>query len=172
MKNSPRPLFLLHQTLQWAICILSGSALLASDKPKFIGLPDGEAWFITPENVFLLLQSPMAVSLTSLQSTIGIAHCVCMFVCNCSAMETHFMKLPTNSSCTDVASRGSLELGSECCNRGQMIFTRYVLQHSAAPFCELVWPTTRGWAVVTPRRFHFTITALTLDWGSSNRAEI
>jgi hypothetical protein len=40
-------------------------------------------------------------------------------VCGCLAMETHFMKLPTNRSCADVASRGSLELGSECCNRGQ-----------------------------------------------------
>ena len=34
------------------------------------------------------------------------------------------------------------ELRSECCNRGQTIFTRYVLQHSAVPFCELVWPTS------------------------------
>jgi hypothetical protein len=24
-----------------------------------------------------------------------------------------------------------------------MMFMRYVLQHSAVPFCELVWPTTR-----------------------------
>ncbi|KAK6310132.1 hypothetical protein J4Q44_G00200130 [Coregonus suidteri] len=45
-------------------------------------------------------------------------------------METHFMKLPTNSSCADVASRGSLELVSECCNRGQTIFTHYALQWS------------------------------------------
>jgi hypothetical protein len=29
-----------------------------------------------------------------------------------------------------------------------------------------------GWAVVTPRLFHFTITALTVDRGSSSRAEI
>jgi hypothetical protein len=49
--------------------------------------------------------------------------------------ETHFMKLPTNSYCVDVASRGSSELGSEYCNRGQTIFT-------VVPFCELVWPTT------------------------------
>ena len=42
-------------------------------------------------------------------------------------METHFM----NSSCADVASSGSLELGSECCNRVQIIFTHYALQHLA-----------------------------------------
>uniref|UniRef100_A0A8C7NA02 Cohesin subunit SA n=1 Tax=Oncorhynchus kisutch TaxID=8019 RepID=A0A8C7NA02_ONCKI len=35
------------------------------------------------------------------------------------------MNLSTNSTCTDVASRGSLELGSEACNQGQVIFTRF-----------------------------------------------
>uniref|UniRef100_A0A4W5P3F0 Engulfment and cell motility 3 n=1 Tax=Hucho hucho TaxID=62062 RepID=A0A4W5P3F0_9TELE len=38
--------------------------------------------------------------------------------------------------------RASLELASECCNRGQTIFTSYALQYSAVPFCELVLPTT------------------------------
>uniref|UniRef100_A0A4W5QV57 Nucleolar complex protein 3 homolog n=1 Tax=Hucho hucho TaxID=62062 RepID=A0A4W5QV57_9TELE len=33
--------------------------------------------------------------------------------------------LSTNSYCADIASRGSLELSTECCNRGQMIFTRF-----------------------------------------------
>uniref|UniRef100_A0A8C8F1F9 Uncharacterized protein n=1 Tax=Oncorhynchus tshawytscha TaxID=74940 RepID=A0A8C8F1F9_ONCTS len=58
------------------------------------------------------------------------------------ACRAHFMMLPLNSSCADVASRGSLELGSECCNRANAIFMRYVLHHSAVLFCELVWPTT------------------------------
>jgi hypothetical protein len=30
-------------------------------------------------------------------------------VCGCLAMETHFMKLPTNSYCADVASTDRLE---------------------------------------------------------------
>ena len=30
----------------------------------------------------------------------------------------------------------------------------------------------RGWAVVAPRRFHFTISALRVDWSSSSRADI
>uniref|UniRef100_A0A0E9RN46 Uncharacterized protein n=1 Tax=Anguilla anguilla TaxID=7936 RepID=A0A0E9RN46_ANGAN len=80
----------------------------------------------------------MAVCFTPLQLTLGIPHSDLRLVCRCSAMETHFMKHPTNSSCSDIASRGSLELGSECCNRRQMIFTCYVLQHSAVPFFELV----------------------------------
>jgi hypothetical protein len=41
----------------------------------------------------------------------------------------------------DVASRGRLEIGSGCCNRGQMIFVSYMLQHLAVPFWELVWPS-------------------------------
>jgi hypothetical protein len=44
---------------------------------------------------------------------------------SCSTMETHFMKVHTNISCADVASRGSVELCSACCNKGQTIFTRY-----------------------------------------------
>ena len=143
MKNSPRPLFFLHQSLQLSLCIGAGSDLLAQPNPdSFIGLPDCEAWFITPENTFPLLQSPMAESFTSLQLTLGIAHGDLRLVYICLAMETHFMKLLSNSSCADIASRGSLELCSECCNRGQMIFTRYTLQYHAVPFCELVWPTT------------------------------
>jgi hypothetical protein len=67
----------------------------------------------------------MAESFTQHQPMLGIAHGDLRLVCGCSAMETHFMKLVTNSSCADVASRGSLELGSECCNQGQTIFTRY-----------------------------------------------
>jgi hypothetical protein len=35
-KNSPRPLFLLHQTLQLALCIRTDSVLLASDKPRLV----------------------------------------------------------------------------------------------------------------------------------------
>ena len=56
------------------------------------------------------------------------------------AMENNFMKVTMNSSCADVASRGSLELGSECYNRGQTIFMPFRLL--VGPFRELVWPTT------------------------------
>jgi hypothetical protein len=79
----------------------------------------------------------MVASFTPLNMTLGI-RIVVLGLC----VETHFMKLLLNSSCADVASEGSLELSSECCHRGQTIFTDYVLQHSAVLFCELVWPTT------------------------------
>ena len=47
----------------------------------------------------------MAVSFTPLQLTLGIAQGDLRL-----AMETYFMKLPTNGYCADVASRGRLEL--------------------------------------------------------------
>ena len=79
-------------------------------------------------------------------------------------------KLLTNSYYADVASRGSLELGSECCNQGQIIFTWFsTWQSRSVSLCGI---PLCGWAVVAPRCFHFTITALTVDRGSSSRAEI
>ena len=114
MKNSPRPLFLLHQTLQLALCIGADSVLLASEKPRLI------RWIARWCSVIRHARECSRVQ--HLQLTHGTAHGDLRFVCGCSAMETNFTKLPTNSSCADVASRGSLELGS-------------VL------FCELVWPT-------------------------------
>jgi hypothetical protein len=75
MKNSPRPLFFLHQTLHLALCIGADRVLLASAKLDLsVGLPDGEALFITPENAFPLLQSPTSASFTPPQPTLGIAH--------------------------------------------------------------------------------------------------
>ena len=41
----------------------------------------------------------MAAIFTPLQLTLGIAHGDLRLVCGCMAMETHFMKLPTNSYC-------------------------------------------------------------------------
>jgi hypothetical protein len=59
----------------------------------------------------------MVARFTPLQPMLGIAHADLRLVYGCSAMETNFMKLLKNSSCADVASRGSLELGGEYCNR-------------------------------------------------------
>ena len=85
----------------------------------------------------------MAASFTPLQPTLGIEHCDLRLVCSCLAMETHIMKHPMNSYRSDVAFRGSLELGSECCNRGQTIF--YMLQHSVVPFFPLHNNSTYSW---------------------------
>ena len=71
-----------------------------------VRLPHGEAWFITPENAFPLLESPIAANFTPLQPMLGITHGDLRLVCGCSAMETHFVKLPTNFSlpfCAHVA---------------------------------------------------------------------
>ena len=69
---------------------------------------------------FPLLQTPEAASFTPFQPTLGI---VTLGLCT-AAWQTHFMKLPMNSYCANVASRGSLELRSECCNLGQTICMR------------------------------------------------
>ena len=133
---------------------------------SFFRLPDGETWFIIPENAFPLHQRPMEVNFTPLQPTLGIVHGDLRPVCGYLAMESHFTKLPTNSYCTDVASRGSLELCSECCNRGQTIYTSFSTRRSrSVSLCGL---PLRGWSVVAPKCFHFTITAVRVDRGSSN----
>ena len=126
-----------------------------------VGLPDGESWFITPENAFPLLQSPMVVSFTPLQQTLGIGHGDLRLVCGYLAMETHFMKLHMNSSCADVASRGIF--GTRYCMLQPIdrCDTRFSTRWSCSvslcglPLC--------GWAVVAPRCFHFTITAQKFD---------
>ena len=107
-----------------------------------------------------------AASFTPLQPTLGIVHGDLRLMCDCSAMETYFMKLPTKSYCADVPSRGRLEFGRECCNHATRLNTRWPRSVSLCglPLC--------GLAAVAPRRFHFTITALTVDRGSSSRAEI
>lgn len=72
---------------------------------------------------------------------------------------------------TDVSSRGSLEVCSEWCNRWQTVFlssmclsTRWLCSVWGLPLC--------GWAVVAPKRSHFTTTALAVDRGRSRRADI
>jgi hypothetical protein len=112
----------------------------------------------------------MATSFTPLQPMLGIAHGDLSLMCGFSAMETHFMELPTNSFFPDIASRCSLELGSACCNRGQTILMRFsTLRSRSVSLCGL---PLRDWAVVAPRRNHYTITALRVDRSSSSRAEI
>jgi hypothetical protein len=162
MNISPRLLFLLAQTLQLALCSRAGNVLLASAKRKFI-LRTARWWSVIHHSRERISTVPESNGGKLYTTPAEAWHCDLRLVCGCSAMETHFIKVSTNSYCADGASRVRLELCSECCNWGQTVFMRYVLQHSAVPFCELVWPTIRSWAVVAPRRFHFTITALTVD---------
>ena len=123
-----------------------------------VSLTDGEAWFITPENTFPLLQSPMAASFTPLQPTLGIAHGVVNLVCGWLAMETHSMKLPTNSYCADIASRGSLELVMSVATRWVLRTTRFSTRWSRfVNLCGLPL---------------LVLKALTVYQGSSSRAGI
>ena len=127
--KQPRPLFL-HLTLQLALCIGAGSVLLTSAKPRLI------CWTARWRSDSSLQRTHFHCSM------LGIAHGDLRLVCGCLAMETPFMKLLTNSYCADVASRGSLELGSESFKLGQRFYIPYKLQHAAVLFCELLWLTT------------------------------
>ena len=104
----------------------------------------------------------MSTSFTQLQPTLGIAHGDLRFVCGCLTRETHFMKITTNSSCADVASRGSLQ------PRTDDFYSTTALGHPVLWACVAYHFT----AIVSLRRFHFTITTLTVDRGSSSRADI
>jgi len=63
------------------------------------------------------------------------------------------------------------------CNRRQTIFPLYLLQHSSLGISRshsvsLSGFPLRGWATFVSRRFHFTITALTVDRRSSCKSKI
>ena len=161
MINSPRPLFLLHQTIQLALCIQVGRVLLASTKPRWIHWT-GEAWFTTAENTLPLLQSP------PLPPTLGIAHSDLRLVCGCLAMETHFMMLPINIYCAVFVWKLVLSVATK--DRQFLRATRFSTRRSrSVSLCDL---PLCGWAVVAPVHFHFTITALAVDRGSSSRTDI
>jgi hypothetical protein len=133
-KDSPRPVSLLHQTLQLALCIGADSGFLASTKPRFVRRT-ARWWSVIHHSR----------ERVSTESNGGFYRHLAfhMFILGLCEASRPWKLISWSCRQTDcVASRGSLELGSECCNRGQAIFTRYALQYSAVLFCELVWPTT------------------------------
>ena len=111
MKNVPRP-FLIHQTLQLALYFLAGSVFLASAKPRLL---DGDAWFITPENAFILLQSPMALHHSSWRLALHMHLGLC-------AAPRPWKPISWSSWQTvlvlTLLPEAVLELGDECFNRG------------------------------------------------------
>ena len=85
MKNSPRPLFLLRQTLQLALCIGAGSVVLSSAKHRFLHRTARWRSVIhnSRENVSGVPLSPIAANLTPLQPMLGMAHGDLRLVCDC-----------------------------------------------------------------------------------------
>jgi hypothetical protein len=71
---------------------------------------------------------------------------VILGLCGCSAMDTHFMKILTNSYCADVASRGRLDLGSD-------VYRSARLSTQLSRCVSLCGLPLRVWAVVAPRHF-------------------
>lgn len=95
---------------------------------------------------------------------LGIAYCNLMLVFSCSAVETHFIKLVMQSSCADVASRGSLEICSEWCKSIADFYTLGASALMGPTLCCLCGLPHGGWAAVVPTCLHFTTIALTQSW--------
>jgi hypothetical protein len=73
-----------------------------------------------------------------------------------------------NSSCAEAVWNSVMSFASE--DRRFLQAMRFSTRRSCSvSLCGL---PLRSWAVVAPRSFHFTITALTVDQGVSSRAEI
>ena len=153
MKNSTRPLFLLHKTLYLALCILAGSILLASAKPRFVRWT--ARWW-----------SVIHHSRERISTTLGIAHGDLRMVCVaarlwkptswCSRWTVLVLTLLLEAVLNSVVSVATED---------RLFFTCFSTQWS----CSV---SLCGLAVVAPRRFHFTISALSIDRGSSSRAEV
>jgi hypothetical protein len=142
MNNSPRPLFVLHQTLQLALCIGAG-VLLASANPRLVRRT-ARGWSVihhSREHVFTAPESNSELYTPPDDAW----HCIA-FLGLCSAARPWkpiSWSSQRNSYWADVASRGSLELSSECDDFDDRWFLRTMrFSTSAVPFCDLVWPTT------------------------------
>jgi hypothetical protein len=89
---------------------------------------------------------------------------------SCSAMETHFTKLPANSYCADLASRGC-SCSAVSVQTKDIWFLSTQRSRSVSlcglPLCDVTYNFA-----VEPLLFHVTITALTVEQGSSSRTEI
>ena len=124
MKNSPRPLFLLHQTLELALCIGAASVLLASAKHRFF-CRTARWWSVIQRSRF---------------------------------------------HCSRVQWRRALRHSSQRLVLHMVIFG---LCAAGRPWKLISWSSRQTVIVVMLLLdFHFTITALTVDWGSSSRVEI
>ena len=150
MKNSPWQLFLLHQTLQLALCIGAGSDL-ASAKPRWWSVIHHFRELISTASV----QWPWALYLCVTARPWKPIH---------EAPDEQFL-------CWRCFQR---QFGTQLWVLQQRTDDFYTLGASAlrsraVSLCSL---TLCGWAVVAPRRFHFTITALIVNWGSTSRANI
>ena len=156
-ENSPRPLILLHQTLQLALCIRAGSNLLESAKPRFVCWT-ARWWNVIQHSrkcISTATESNGGELYTTPADTWHCALCNLRLVCGCLAMETYFMLL-----CWHCFQRYWV--------LQQTIFTSYALQSRSVS----LWPTPSAEALLLLDICTFTKTSLTVDWGSSSRAYI
>ena len=170
MKNSPISSFIINQTLQLTLCIGAGSVLLASAKPKFVCRtarwwrminPSRERVSTAPEfNSGELYTTPW---LPLRMVILGL----------CAAARpwkpNSWSSLWSGIVLTLLPEAAWNSVVSDATEDRQFLPLRE-LQHSQSHSVSLCGLLLHGWAVVAPRCFHFTMTVLTVDRGSSSRA--
>jgi hypothetical protein len=148
MKNSPRPLFLLHQTLHLAQYLRLGSGLLATAKPRFgrLVISHSREHVSTVQWWWALYHSSWRLALRMV--ILG------------SCADAWTWKSISGSSQQKVI---VLTLLPAAIRNSVVGEDRGFLRVSAldGPILRLCGLTLHGWAIVAPRHFHFTITALT-----------
>jgi hypothetical protein len=162
MKNSLRPLFLLHQTLQLTLCIGAGSILLASTKS--LSVRQTARWWgviyqrfhctkVQRRRVLHHSSRHLALRMVSLGLCVAARPWKPIWWSSRrTVFELMFLPEAVWNLVVSVATED-----------------RQSLQSCSVCLCDL---PLRGWAIVAHRRFHFTMTALTVDRCGSSRAEI
>ena len=115
--KQPSPLFLLPQTLQLSLCIGVGSILLASAKNRFIRRP-ASGWSVIHYAKGMCFHCPGAQWRRALHHSSRRLALSMVILGLCVAA---WLWKPADS-----ASRGSLELCSDCCTRGPIYLKKFI----------------------------------------------
>jgi hypothetical protein len=142
------------------VSVSAGSVLMTSAKPRVV-CQTARWWRMIHHSRERVSTAP----------ELGINHGDLRLVCTCLAMENHWSSLWTVLVLTLLPDAVWNSVVSVVTNDRWFLHTkRFSTRRShSVSLCGL---PLRGWAIVAPRCFHFTITVLTVDQGSFSRAEI
>ncbi len=105
--------------------VTSSWRLPNSDSPIRLASSVLQVYFITPQNWFPQLQSPVLACFTPLHLTLGIVFGDVRLACSCSAVETYSMKFHTVLNCVDIKASGSSKLSSSGISRALLTFMHH-----------------------------------------------
>lgn len=101
---------------------------------QFIELPNRNAWFVSPENMFPVLWSLV----TWLHPTLSSSFVDLQLWCICSAMQTHLMKLSMYCSWPNLKVTWHLEGCSRWLSKNVVISAQPMPQHLLTPLCSFM----------------------------------